>query len=73
MLIEQPTNSYVRQTLCGFSGQLDKCSNYNWCAYMLEKLKETHKVWERDRATHNYTGLIAFLVVWVYKYTVYIL
>lgn len=29
-LIEIPCNSFIRQRILGFCGNLDKCTNYNW-------------------------------------------
>ncbi|KAL1831209.1 hypothetical protein ACET3Z_000860 [Daucus carota] len=62
VLIEGPTNPYVRQTMLGFAGDLDNCYNYNWCRLLISQLKIASISWNENPETKYYTGSVPFLV-----------
>lgn len=68
MLIELPVNSFVRQTRIGFSGDMEKCSDYNWCEFLIASLKEAEKFQSRNPSTRYYRGSMPFLVVSIFKF-----
>lgn len=63
ILIEGPKNPYVRQTILGFTGDLDHCNLYNWCEYLLSQLRVGSIAWNENPTTKHYTGSIPLLVV----------
>ena len=62
-LIESNQNSFVKREILGFKGDLDACSQYNWCALVVEKLVSTHKFWAERKSTRFFAGSLAFLTV----------
>lgn len=63
ILIEGPTNPYVKQTVIGFTGDLDRCSDFNWCQYLVSQLKIATVSWVDNPENKYYTGSVPFLVV----------
>lgn len=63
ILIEGPTNPYVKQTMLSFAGNIDECNQYNWCQYLISQLKIASLSWNENPASKRYTGSLAFLVV----------
>ncbi|KAL1816296.1 hypothetical protein ACET3Z_018870 [Daucus carota] len=62
VLIEGPTNPYVKQNILGFSGNLDNCSSYNWCDYLIENLRNAILAWSEKPDSKYFTGSIPMLV-----------
>ncbi|KAK1383135.1 hypothetical protein POM88_020870 [Heracleum sosnowskyi] len=60
--IESNQNRYLMINILRFSGNIEKCSNYNWCQLLIEKLKTTHGYWAADRK-RNFAGPLPFLIV----------
>lgn len=48
VLIEILDNSFARQNITAFSGDVEDCSSYNWCEYLISTLKEKYKIWMRN-------------------------
>lgn len=63
ILFEGPTNPYVKQNILGFSGNLDNCSSYNWCGFLVSHLRNAVLAWNEKPDTKYFTGSIPMLVV----------
>ncbi|KAK1384059.1 hypothetical protein POM88_021794 [Heracleum sosnowskyi] len=59
--IESNQNRYLMRDILRFSGNIEKCSNYNWCQLLIDKLKTTHGYWATDRK-RNFVGPFPFLI-----------
>lgn len=60
--IEGNQNSFLARDVLRFSGDIEKCGNYNWCHLLIEKLKRTHAYWADD-TKRNFAGPLPFLIV----------
>ena len=63
ILMEGPTNPYVKQNILGFSGNLDQCGNYNWCSYLVAQLRDAVLTWNEKPDSKYFTGSLPMLVV----------
>ncbi|WOH14840.1 hypothetical protein DCAR_0934365 [Daucus carota subsp. sativus] len=62
-LIQTVSNELVDQRLVRFKGDINRCSVYNWCSYLLQSLKSFKKEWAKDPATKYFCGPLVFLIV----------
>lgn len=60
-LVEYNNNGYVKNDIVGFCGEIEKCSNYNWCGFVIDKLLTTHKFWAGNPSIRNFTGSLPLL------------
>lgn len=63
IIIEGPSNPYVKQDVLGFVGDIDKCGQYNWCHFLVSQLKIAYVSWRENPDVKLYTGSVPFLVV----------
>ncbi|WOH02321.1 hypothetical protein DCAR_0521710 [Daucus carota subsp. sativus] len=62
-LIQTVSNGLVDQRLVRFKGDINRCSVYNWCSYLLQSLKNCKKEWAKDPATKYFCGPLVFLIL----------
>lgn len=62
-LVESNNNGYVKTEVVGFRGNLENCSDYNWCALVIDKLISTHEFWAGNPTTRHFTGSLPLLTV----------
>ncbi|KAL1802760.1 hypothetical protein ACET3Z_031407 [Daucus carota] len=62
-LIQTMSNGLVDQRLVRFKGDINRCSVYNWCSYLLQSLKSCKKEWAKDPATKYFCGPLVFLIL----------
>ena len=62
----QTVSNGLDQRLVRFKGNINRCSVYNWCSYVLQSLKTYKKEWAKDPATKYFCGPPVFLIVSIY-------
>lgn len=62
-LVESNNNGYVKTDIIGFCGDIEKCSNYNWCGFVIDKLLTTHEFWAGNPSTRHFTRSLPLLTV----------
>lgn len=55
IIIEGPSNPYVKQTVLGFVGDIDHCGEYNWCQFLVSQLKIASISWRENPDAKLYT------------------
>lgn len=63
MFFKGSKNPYVIQKIVGFTGDLDNCSDYNWCEYFIRCLNKETSAWHEKKDRVFYTGSLAYLIV----------
>ena len=62
-MIQSLSNSYVNQWILVLGDNVDQCSEYNWCSFLLDSMIESQHKWKVDPTKQFYTGPLAFLIV----------
>ncbi|KAK1369540.1 hypothetical protein POM88_035632 [Heracleum sosnowskyi] len=60
-LVESNNNGYVKTDIVGFCGNIEKCSKYNWCGFVIDKLLTTHEFWAGNPSIRHFTGSLPLL------------
>ncbi|KAK1385473.1 hypothetical protein POM88_023208 [Heracleum sosnowskyi] len=60
-LVESNNNGYVETDIVGFCGNIEKCSKYNWCGFVIDKLLTTHEFWAGNPSIRHFTWSLPLL------------
>ena len=59
---EANQNSNLTRKILRFSGDIDRCKDYNWCQLLIAKLKTTHAYWA-ELKKRKFSGPLPNLIV----------
>lgn len=59
---EANQNSNLTRKILRFSGDIDRCKDYNWCQLLIAKLRTTHAYWA-ELKKRKFSGPLPFLIV----------
>ena len=72
-LIESNQNSFMKRDILGLVCDLDACSQYNWCGFLVQKLFSAHEYWAENPSTRSFSGSLAFLIISYLSVYIYII